>query len=604
MAERSAPMIAAAGVCAAAWPMVGLALWNLRRGFDITDEGFLLLLYERPADGEVEGVTQFHRLVAAVVPGALEHIVTYRVLKLGLLVLTAAVFATALMRYVRVVLPSLAAHLLPAWAMVHLSVVGALLAYCLAAQTLSYNDLVTAMMMLLGAVILRHAALRRPIAAKAGIAHGAAAGALLVFLIFVKVSAGLALISLTLVAPLLLAERLGRRERLHGLAGLAAGAGATILLAANGASWSLFSPSALWRSLFVDLAVQPSQDIGATLFRYADFTVERVPRFLTETPLAAVVAATLAISIVTTLGPPALRSTRLRPALLLAAAVAVGGIVLVLPAWARNEQFFFFRYYLAEPYLGLVALAAAAVLVARHLAPASPDHPRFWWLCLFLLALPFAGAFGTGNELLTQLIVHAAPLLLLLALLLGALQRATRSSLAVPALLGLAVCTAVLQLGSLTLLHPYRLPSSGLAQDHEIHEPAGLRGLWVDELTAGFLEEVRRAGAGTSVLDEGEPVLGFYDVPGLVYVLGGTSPGLPWYFSTDEWQPAICYGLQRAAARVAEAELVLLTRPLLPETRRCLADLGVEPEGLQIVAEIVNPYPFHDTLTVSRRAGS
>jgi hypothetical protein len=75
---------------------------------------------------------------------------------------------------------------------------------------------------------------------------------------------------------------------------------------------------------------------------------------------------------------------------------------------------------------------------------------------------------------------------------------------------------------------PYRL-LAGLEQQ-TIDTPIGPDGgtLALDPVLHAFITGVRKA-AQDSGFTPGDDVIGLYDMPGIVYALGGRSPGMPWW---------------------------------------------------------------------------
>jgi hypothetical protein len=88
------------------------------------------------------------------------------------------------------------------------------------------------------------------------------------------------------------------------------------------------------------------------------------------------------------------------------------------------------------------------------------------------------------------------------------------------------LCAAQIAAG--VLRAPYRL-NEGLAQQSqptEIGFPRTI--LRLDPPTSAFFRQLRTMAAANG-LKPGDDILAFFDMPGVVFALGGRSPGTPWY---------------------------------------------------------------------------
>ncbi len=147
-----------------------------------------------------------------------------------------------------------------------------------------------------------------------------------------------------------------------------------------------------------------------------------------------------------------------------------------------------------------------------------------------LVALPFVGAVGTGNAITSGAIFCMAPWLggLLLLLVFVASLCGTRWIVTT----GAAVIGtfAFVQIVSAGLCFPYRLNGGVLRQivPTEIGSPPTM--ILLDPATSEFFKTLRNVAAANG-FKTGDDVLAFHNKPGIVFALGGRSPGLQWYFS-------------------------------------------------------------------------
>jgi len=147
---------------------------------------------------------------------------------------------------------------------------------------------------------------------------------------------------------------------------------------------------------------------------------------------------------------------------------------------------------------------------------------------LTLFALPFCGTVGTANSLQSGMRYAMGPWFALFAVMLARLSAPSRTRWAVP--VGLAVLSGLSLVYVLRgpLEAPYRLRAGLRGQTEET--PIGARGgtLKLDPELHAFITGVRKT-AIESGFRPGDDLLGFFDMPGVVFALGGRSPGMAWY---------------------------------------------------------------------------
>ncbi len=208
---------------------------------------------------------------------------------------------------------------------------------------------------------------------------------------------------------------------------------------------------------------------------------------------------------------------------------------------------------------------------------------------LFLFSLPLAIAFGTNNPLLWQAGLSLAPWVGLGCFLMIRLTHSPRlATLAwIAAALVIAWYTAQWAYGY--LFYPYRLATNRFQQTESLgsafSRAAGVR---VDPATRDFLVSLNQA-IQTTPFQPGDPILGFYDTPGLVYLLGGISPGTPWFTSQTGATAWSCASLKKSGVNFSRAILLLSTQ-LPGDLLACLQAVGVDyPARYTKIAEIPRP---------------
>ncbi|HKJ24866.1 MAG TPA: hypothetical protein VKB65_08605 [Myxococcota bacterium] len=188
---------------------------------------------------------------------------------------------------------------------------------------------------------------------------------------------------------------------------------------------------------------------------------------------------------------------------------------------------------------------------ARGLAPA-----------LVLLALPLAAWAGTNVPFVWRLPSHAFPAFVAIALLshgLRARRGRVATHAAVAALLALVTSAVFVRH---QLVSPYGLRAPLWEQ---VHPDAGLPGMRVDLASHRFLSEVAETFADAG-FRPGDPVVAMDYMPGLVFYLGGRSPGFPFYAFDRE--ALNCFNLNRSG--LVAPPWLILGREVSEAQRDCI----------------------------------
>jgi hypothetical protein len=581
---------ASVAIVAAAWGTLALLVWNLDRGFDLTDEASLLNYYRHP-DAFPDHFQQHFRLVRAFVPDELDHIFYYRLFKLTGLVLFTAGLCALLARWLATRVCFVNGFVPRPIILFHFVLIGSLLAYCHGSQTLSYNDLVTFCLLTVAAACL---ALDLP--------SGSISPLLWRFIVSGFIGATIALLpfikwptAILLAGCFVLFIALRRDERhwlpvIASLAGAMCGAALFVLAASDLGFGVLFSYSDLFRALSNPNNVEIHQP--AELIRlYGASTLARI-RELLRTPL------TLALLLLPFVAVAARAASTGRPrwrhvgtVLLIATAIPFAIFLGDASGWAWRHERYFFRYHIAD--LQTFSLAIA-LIVACCLFVLRQDLRRrsailLLGAALFLAALPVAGAVGTNNPLLTQFIRHMGPMFAAFAITVAFLGHAGRWPSFAPVLCAAIAILSAAQIACVILWFPYRLPESGVRQTSTLSEPRHLAGLKVDAPTAAFIgrlaTEAKRIAGDTA----GMPVLALFDIPGAVYVLGGISVGYGWH-SHSYSESVTCQRIQSDPRSRGGLRLIALDRDELPASLiACIRAAGIDLTNYQERARIEIP---------------
>ncbi|QKG51629.1 hypothetical protein [Hymenobacter sp. BRD67] len=233
----------------------------------------------------------------------------------------------------------------------------------------------------------------------------------------------------------------------------------------------------------------------------------------------------------------------------------------------------------------VIAATATAAQPRIHTEPAPPAQQ--WPVGLWLFMLPMLASLGTVNDLRLNLLVDMTPWFGLLLILVSQVRLSLLPAWAPAALLLAPAGYAAEQTIWGVLLTPYNLSATMAAQTEPLHA-AGVTGrLQVDPATGAFVNQLEKLLAAGG-FRPGDPLLAFYDLPGLVYLCGGVSPGAAWYFSGNDARN--CHALDLTAQPLRKA-CILVNQPLSDELKACLHEHGLAfPENYRLVGSVLSSY--------------
>lgn len=208
----------------------------------------------------------------------------------------------------------------------------------------------------------------------------------------------------------------------------------------------------------------------------------------------------------------------------------VGANVLAsrLPASALAGGVSVYLSFYSAWILLLVAVYALFAMQPANVRPrCDPTAMQCRGLVLFLLGLPIAGSVGTANPLYNVISFYAVPwfgLVFLLGIALITRYKARPALLlGAMAVMGAVTCSQVVQ-GS---VHAPSQISTGLQQQTVLTE-VGFPSHWMklDSQSHAVIEQLRAA-AVRAGFKPGDDIVAVSYLPGLVYAMGGRSPGHP-----------------------------------------------------------------------------
>ena len=538
---------------------VATIVWSSSRGFDITDNGYYFLVSNHPED--VKAALSFAHLYTALIFKAVNgNIATFRISSAVLIILSSSILALACLKFTRATYPDAS----PSGQFTSFLLVpqGALLFFSFNLIAPSYNVLnISALLAGFGAVLLslviegnsqKQIVLRCVLSFFAGICAGVS--------FFSKFPTAIVLASICI--GLLLAWR-GQipRSRL-------------VLAYFVGFSAELFAHFTVLQSFgdwleqiknglrFVEL-LNAGHGI-ATLGRYAIELCGSVYRSIMEFFGAYLVLVVMPIVVRAAHLTGRTRDT------------AIGGGVLVALFYIAVRGASLDYYIGGDPslrtavrlYIALLGVTVLALLVnwQNFRRPNISAAPTGWQRTALLGAalgfLPFAGILGTGIPLPLSLMLHIAPwfaLIPLLWIILESVMGQTKVFVAGAIILSAFSSTQSLTAGE---WNPYRLnmPSSLQTESTRLGEHQAE--VLLDPDTKYFFEHLK-AMARENGFAEGDDILAFFNMPGVVFALGGRSPGGTWFnagYSGDTASNAFLLSLTRLD-RIRNAFLLLKGSP-------------------------------------------
>jgi len=517
--------------------------WASDRGFDITDEGYYLLVSQFPAEVRVapNGGFVFTTALFHLVGG---NVVAFRRVGLVLTIACALILYAGIERFWRSAFAEKMTHWLQRSSEAGFVLLGTLLIYAWFLLTPSYNLVnlwacsAWAGFLLLGMAGLRSSPTRPWRAAWAL----AAAGWCITFSFFAKFPTGISLLVLSGLALWILSPR-GRHAKW--VAGALVGVGI-----------------ALGLSTFFCFGLPPAEwwARSGRGVRYLDI--------LLQTPMSSTRLSQYFFETRDAVFRPALADFWVLDAILVVSAVAlevcrrwlkiaVGWaddwvlvIVVVVAGWLSYRRGFWLgvdtrglpRFYVSWLILLLVAISigTARRWLAAQRRGRTNLGPVLAMACL-LFCLPFAAAFGTSNPLHVNIAMNLAGWFGLTLLLFRGLAQMDGRAYAVAAGTLVLAVLASAQIVTGILRTPYRLNTGILEQSEPTEIGVPPTRLKLDAETSQFFRELR-ALAAQNGFKPGDDVLAFFDMPGVVFALGGRSPVIPWYTGgnkgsklADEW---------------------------------------------------------------------
>ena len=557
-----------------------IAFWASFRGFDLIDGGYYYLTYKFPSD-VADTHTSFHLIAGMIFRGLGENIVAFRLTSWALALGSAGILGIALVNYLRRAHPGQTA-LLPTAAVFFSAVISAFATYTPVPAALTYNSLNSILLVLGSALLLDGAG--RIISADPGdrrfaVIELAAACAVAAVQLFIKpptaILFGGAVFGFLILSPAI-ATRLKQRVLLLACGAVVLGLAAFLLVLG---SWTAFT--ARFATFF-------------SISKNSAFTGELLTRLAKDSSDLAVMLAhdlrwvgplLLVLGVAARLVPPPIRRALNQWGF---AGVIALWLALLLSAKIWHGAHLFY----AEA--AITRLWFEAVLITGFATLLTTEKSRNWRLTVhsvllwvILVILPFAGAFGSTNPLYLNSSLQA-PLWFAAAalpLLAGGRLGLFSTGLLLVACSGIATA----QLFNGQIAHPYSMTSDLRTQTTPTSIGQSGSVLLLDAPNAHFIQATQEI-LKKNGFQPGGDIFAFFNLPGLVYAVGGRSPIIPWYFGRIYVNNPVEEIYIRNAGPQRRAHAWVITQADAPDFRQHYLNADFNfPDGYVEVGALKNP---------------
>jgi hypothetical protein len=584
--QATADRIMVALLTAMVLATLSIWIWGLNRGFDILDEGFYALMVQRPMDYPYSStfhviVSKFHTLTG-------NRIIDLRVLQMLSIMVSTPVLTLGFWSWLAPRVTGLSSR--GRTISLLFSILGGELFYAIFPPDISYNGLTYFLCICSAGLIFfsyrgvgKEASHQRLLLAGCGLLQG--------LLMFVKIPAFGALLVVTLLWISL------NRSRVVSLITYLSGIALSLAI-----FFSIFLPLNQVPKYFeffkTMLSVPNAHSFAALAQSY------RAELFASSIFIAKDLGVSLfLIAICAYLGVQTAARTNSKLVRACFAILPIGVVTGTLLALQNHWQFY--DWYLM---LYATALLIAEVILLREMTSNNKSSTRRSFEpvlgFLFVISLPFCSSFGTTNPILVQAATCFSPI----CLALGAMSFS--SSKSVDSVLN----RSILIVGFAGLLfaryiygyvyHPYCLWETLFAQTRDASALPNLKGMRLsDKALDSFIQvnDVLKRGNFHS----GDPVVALYNLPGVVYAVGGRAPASAWMRSdpSDKGLRPIWF---REIGDKEKGPLFLLTTwDPGPSTLRYMHESGLSfPSELELLGTtVLRPYMDVDRGTDDRYLG-
>ena len=189
-------------------------------------------------------------------------------------------------------------------------------------------------------------------------------------------------------------------------------------------------------------------------------------------------------------------------------------------------QFYVLWFILLTSYLLILVLINYLKKLKNPLS--TPDTLNLILFELSLLILTFLGCIGTNNSLVAEALLYSSPLLAAFLILYAQIIKFPQTPFFAPSIIVIISFYTCIQVISGTIFTPYDINSNLLKQTVPTIIGSPPSSLKLDPATSRFMNDIKTI-AFNAGFKPGDDILVFYDMPGIVYILGGKSPATSWW---------------------------------------------------------------------------
>ncbi len=275
------------------------------------------------------------------------------------------------------------------------------------------------------------------------------------------------------------------------------------------------------------------------------------------------------------------------------------GLVFVYCLFVRPDVFGLFvreqprAFFLIGFLLLLFTVYAASCYAHRHPhGLIQKKRPQLVIVGLLLFLLPFGAGVGNSLWVIGQTIIHITPWMGLIMLLLLGINREERLRCFIWPFILILVSWLQIKFLQGYVSEPYHLPKGLLYQTESISPSVpNAKLLKVDSETKALYEGLSQL-LKEAKFKPGDPILGLFDIAGLVYIVGGISPGSPLFMPyREEFQLNCSYLTQ---SKVDKTKLILLVNSTIDaDFINCMKQNNILfPENYIAIGKVSNPYDY------------
>jgi|GEM_PF-5263540 len=209
---------------------------------------------------------------------------------------------------------------------------------------------------------------------------------------------------------------------------------------------------------------------------------------------------------------------------------------------------------------------------------------------LFLLILPFIAAAGTSVSLIMHTLLNLTGWISVAFFFIIYLSKKISKLYALVMYLCLVIVVFFHFIDGI-IFSPHRLNAPLFKHEYIVKNMPILKGIKFDKETKLFFDEIKNVFETKTNFKSGDYIIGLYGLGGVVYALDAVSPGnnlfLNGYPSDVDMN---CKALMSRKGKVSGAFLIL-DQEISEETIMCLNQVGVDyPKGYSLISKLYNPY--------------